>query len=293
MAYLDRRDREHLAACFFELRGRLIPAADAVLHDRSRAEDVAQDIFMRLLDPGWRPKGLRLGVPFLLVKARRLAEARLGGEARRRVREFAAAADRLSLVPNGNPREDVWDLQEAVRALPAPVKLCLKHRYAGLSVKEIVKATGFSRHKVYNLLARACERLKGRLGDPAVAVLLTGHLGLAGAPASYAPVPEGFEGRPRRLSRRGPAHAGTRNAGAPSLFDGLALVLLAGAAVALAAVIFLSLAGLGLGGGDLGLEPQDREQERSMRSGSSPFVGPQRAPGRRQLDYLDVKWRER
>jgi RNA polymerase sigma factor (sigma-70 family) len=231
LEYLETRDHEHFVVCICKLRRRLVRTAASVLRDRSRAEDVAQDIFLRLLDPAWEPKGMRLGVPFLLVAARKLAEVRLRSEARRRARELATEEERSALRAKGHSREEAPDVEEAVEALPEPMKLCVKHRYYyGLTVKEIVKVTGFSRHKVYDLFAQASERLRARLGDSAGAFLLPGLLGLTGVPASGAPASEGFEGQPRKLSRREPAHARARNGAARRRFHGLALVLSAGAA---------------------------------------------------------------
>jgi RNA polymerase sigma-70 factor (ECF subfamily) len=137
-----------------------------MLHDRSEAEDVAQEVFLRLRDKAasWEPGPVALGawlnrvaVNLCIDRLRRLKLMRLFG---------AANADPAAAIESG-PERDIAIAREVARALanlPARQRaaVTLVH-YQGFSGREAAGMLGVSEDAMESLLARARRSLRGDL----------------------------------------------------------------------------------------------------------------------------------
>lgn len=137
-----------------------------MLHDRAQAEDVAQEVFMRLRDKAasWQPGPVALGawlnrvaVNLCIDRLRRLKLMRLFG---------AANADPDGEIGSG-PERDIAITREVARALaklPARQRaaVTLVH-YQGFSGREAAAMLGISDEAVESLLGRARRSLRSDL----------------------------------------------------------------------------------------------------------------------------------
>ena len=137
------------------------------LRDQHLADDVAQDVFLRVHAAAGRYK----------------AQGRFPGWLRRitvnlcrdRLRKIKRSPVSLHVVadPSAEPRPDGLEQQEtiqrirrAVDALPERQRTALLlHRYQGLSHDDVAEATGWSRSAVESLIVRAYAKLRQVLAD--------------------------------------------------------------------------------------------------------------------------------
>jgi RNA polymerase sigma-70 factor (ECF subfamily) len=148
---------------FLEEYPKVVAIAYRVLADRSAAEDVAQDVFLkfhRRVSPGdERAAG------WLHAAAVHSALNVIRGERRRAHRETAHALDPAQ-PPVANPErlvveaEGRREVRQALRKLPRRTAALLILRYSGLSYAEVATALGMKAGNVGTLLRRAEEALR-------------------------------------------------------------------------------------------------------------------------------------
>lgn len=169
---------------FSETYRRLAPvavrAAERVLHDRAAAEDVAQDVFVRLwerpqaYDPA---RGTLAGYVAMVARSRALDRWRSRQAADAAAVRLGHDADLHDLQPDGNAAELAWRRQRveasiaALRQAPDEQRQAVLLAYgAGLSAREVAAATkvpvGTAKSRIRLGLIRTREALgNGMLGD--------------------------------------------------------------------------------------------------------------------------------
>ena len=216
-----------------------------LLHDGQLAEDVAQEVFIKLMRPRWKATEVRSGWGLLTALTISAARTRLRGEARRHKFELVGKVP-AGLPPPGSTEKTRSEVRDAVGELPVSLRRCVELRYfGGLGTREIAHALGVSRRTVQHQLKRAHALLHDRLTRGQAGLILSvlgggfgGHL-FSAPPAS----PE-FATRLREIARRHPGSAAA--GGAPgSRGDRVRTpgFPLAPALSTLAAVLVLSLVG--------------------------------------------------
>ena len=134
--------------------------AYALTRDGALAEDVTQEVFLRLhsqLEPAQRGGILR---PWLLRVTANAARNLLRTRRRAAARDEAFAAE--SLQTSGNIRPDdelarqaeIAKAQSALDKLKEPLRSCLLLRHEGLSYREIAAALGLKESSVGSLIVR-------------------------------------------------------------------------------------------------------------------------------------------
>jgi len=153
-------DEERAEALFVAQYPGLVRQLTHLLGDRSAAEDVAQEAFLRVLrrpPRQWADAG-----PWLAVIGRRLAFNHLRGERRRRERERRLADDPAMgpAEPDPGAGEDAALLREALARLRPRDRVALLLRAAGCDYAAVAVAIGVRPSSVGTILARASRLLK-------------------------------------------------------------------------------------------------------------------------------------
>jgi RNA polymerase sigma-70 factor (ECF subfamily) len=148
---------EAFAEIFRAYHGRVFAVAYRLLGSAAEAEDIAQEVFLRLyLHPlaGGREHNL---AGWLLRVATNLAYNALRGRRRREVRESQADVSFVEQAESGpGPDPELGErVREALAALPERQVQLLLLRQAGLSYAELAAALGVAPGSVGTLLARA------------------------------------------------------------------------------------------------------------------------------------------
>jgi RNA polymerase sigma-70 factor (ECF subfamily) len=166
MARLGQGDRAALGALAERHQGRVLSLSYRLLGDWHRAEDVAQETFLRLrLVAGkYQPRAKFTTWLYRIVH-------NLSMDQRRKARSEPASledvpADREDAAQESpvERRELAAVVQNAVGELPERQRrVIILHRYEGLSHEEIGEVTGWSKSAVESLLVRAYENLRKRL----------------------------------------------------------------------------------------------------------------------------------
>ncbi len=134
-----RGDREAFALLYGQTRGAVYALALSLLHNAHEAQDVAQDVFVRVWEsaPAYRPQGSPMA--WLLTIARNLALARL----RRSGRQVELDREEWDAIPARDPGispEDRQLLQQALAGLGEEERqIILLHAVAGLKHREIAQ----------------------------------------------------------------------------------------------------------------------------------------------------------
>ena len=169
--------RDQLLKAYLEKRDDLVRFLTARLGSAATAEDVAQDLFVRLAT-------VRLEAPvlnpsaFLYRAASNLVLDRARGDRRSSQRDRAwqdsrnvvmagvAASDEPSPEQTASARQTLRRLVEAVEALPPKTRRAFElHKFEGLSQIETAARLGVTRKTVENQLAAALKQLVAKLGE--------------------------------------------------------------------------------------------------------------------------------
>jgi RNA polymerase sigma-70 factor (ECF subfamily) len=189
-------------------RDDVLGAAYRVLGERDGAEDIAQEVFLKLLAARWRPERIRCARGLLMSTAVLLALARMRAEGRRRAREAEARRG------GGGPtfsRDDLLDVRDAVLDLPRGLRAAVELRYfGGLSVKEVALTLGCAAETAKDRLARARDLLRERLGPAPAAFILPGLRGEGAAALPTIAPSVSTSPRPAGMPERG--HVGRQAA---------------------------------------------------------------------------------
>jgi RNA polymerase sigma-70 factor, ECF subfamily len=155
-------------ALFLQYYGRIFAVLLRLLGDRGRAEELANDVFLKLyrspLPP--RPDGNVGG--WLYRTATHLGIDALRGAARRRQYEQKAGQSALEARGTPNPLDEVLqeERRSRVRAVLAALKPAqaqiLALRSSGLSYNDLAESLGVQRGSVGTMLARAAAEFQKR-----------------------------------------------------------------------------------------------------------------------------------
>lgn len=152
------------AALFEEHRSALLRYLGKVTGDSALAEDLAQDVFVRVLRGGGRYEERGKPRAWLFTIARRLLADKERSESRKPPPESLEKRSE----PAGIPAQDLrTGLDQALRMLPATERdAFLLRELGGLSYAEIATVIGVSEPAVRSLLYRARQSLREKLALP-------------------------------------------------------------------------------------------------------------------------------
>jgi RNA polymerase sigma-70 factor (ECF subfamily) len=205
--FLKKRSRRRFASLVAALREPVLNAAYRVLGDAALAEDVAQEVFLKVLTARWRPEEVRSGRGLLVSTAVLQARMKRREGARRSARERRAFAERPAAGSGASP-EDVDEVREAVGGLPEELRQSVELRYfGGLELSEVAAHLGVSLRTVNARLKEARELLRLRLAPTAGAAAAALLGGEAQAAWPSLPVSAALEEKLRRLAADGAAFA--------------------------------------------------------------------------------------
>jgi len=169
MLAFQRGDESAFAALFEHYRARVLNTAYHFLGDKDAAQDVAQEVFVRIYTS---PKTYRPDAAFSTWLYRVTANACFD-EIRKRKRSTSAASEGLPesiLDPTALPEDQARsnelkrEVRAAVSALPGNQRLAvILQRYEGLSYQQIADVLKASVPAVESLLFRAKHSLRTRL----------------------------------------------------------------------------------------------------------------------------------
>ena len=157
------------ASAWAELYERYWPFVFAVAYSRTRgarelAEDIAQDVFLRLLraKPFDRIPGSAALRSFLYVTTENAAKSQMARLLSRRESPLPASLE----VPVEGSVETQWDIERATQALAPIDQKILSKVVSGMSLKEVASATGLSYSNVAVRLHRLRKLLRRLLKKP-------------------------------------------------------------------------------------------------------------------------------
>jgi RNA polymerase sigma-70 factor, ECF subfamily len=163
---IGRGDREAMRELVHRYQGPLWRLAWHTLGDATAAEDVAQDVFLRVFRAagGYDPSGSAAN--WLYRIAVNLCRDRL-----RRLKRKVVSLERLDGQPAAREERDPMETEERIRQIRQALDelperqhtAVILHRYANLSHRQISEITGWSPSAVESLLVRAYARLRVRL----------------------------------------------------------------------------------------------------------------------------------
>lgn len=145
-------------------------AAAMVLYARQwlgagRAEDVVQDVFVRLMTQRRQPKNVRA---WLFRCVRNAAMNELRSRRRRRDRHEQAGAERAGwFVSNPDDVIDAADVQAALADLPDKQREAIVLRiWGGLSLREVAEVTGNPLSTVFSRYRTGLAEIRKRMRKP-------------------------------------------------------------------------------------------------------------------------------
>jgi RNA polymerase sigma-70 factor (family 1) len=170
-SYADRlRDGDE--AAFRYVMDRYFPIithfALRIVHDRSAAEDIAEETFIKLWQTRERTRNFQSIKAFLFIAAKNACINELRSE-RSKVRRNSGFADTAMVEDDAIDREiirsEVWaEIHRAASELPEKIGRVFRLGYVeGMPNREIAKALGVSVNTVKAQKARAVELLKEKL----------------------------------------------------------------------------------------------------------------------------------
>lgn len=171
VSFLRKRTRRRFTLLVRAAREEVLNAAYRVLADRDDAEDVTQEVFLKLLTVKWDPEKVRCGRALLASQAVRTALARIRGESRRAEREQRFAVEKAAR-PRAAPVDQMLDVRDAILKLPDDLRTCVELRYfGGLALGEVASALDSSLTSTKDRLKQAREILKTSLAPLATSLL--------------------------------------------------------------------------------------------------------------------------
>jgi len=149
-------------------------AAYSLLRDAGLAEDVTQEVFLRLHSNSLTAPQDDLLRPWLLRVALNLSYNTLRGRTRAAVREDEFAKDSVGLAGASESvdadferRAEIEEARRALEKIDEPMRSCLLLKQQGLSYREIAAAVSVSEAYVGSLIARGRKefvRVYGKIG---------------------------------------------------------------------------------------------------------------------------------
>ena len=166
LAGIAQGDRNALAELYSAARGAVYAMALGILRNAYDAQDVTQDVFVRIWDSaaGYRPQGSPMA--WILTITRNMALMRLRGSGRVEPMDEAAWA---ALPAPTMPAEERAALRAALETLSdAERQIVLLHASSGLKHREIGQLLGLPLATVLSKYHRALKKLRTQLeGDDA------------------------------------------------------------------------------------------------------------------------------
>lgn len=156
-------DREAFAGLYALTRGAVYALALSLLRDAHEAQDVAQDVFVKVWEsaPAYRPQGSPMA--WLLTVARNLARSRL----RQSGRQIALDEEAWNAIPAAAPEvspEDRQLLQGALARLGAEEReIVLLHAVTGLKHREIAVLLELPLSTVLSKYHRGLKKLRAQM----------------------------------------------------------------------------------------------------------------------------------
>lgn len=154
-------DREAFARLYNLTRGAVYALALSLLRDAHEAQDVAQDVYVKVWEsaPAYRPQGSPMA--WLLTVARNLARSRL----RQSGRQIALDEEAWNAIPAAAPDvEDRQLLQGALARLGAEEReIVLLHAVTGLKHREIAQLLELPLSTVLSKYHRGLKKLRAQM----------------------------------------------------------------------------------------------------------------------------------
>src|SRR6202022_3871686 len=160
---INRRVPDPFERLFLQEYSKVVAIAYRVLADRTAAEDVAQEVFLKF-HRSYSPDSERAS-GWLHSAAVHSALNVIRGERRRAQRETAHTVDPAQPTSSNPERlvveaESRREVRQALRKLPQRTAALLMLRYSGLSYAEVATALGMKVGNVGTLLRRAEDALR-------------------------------------------------------------------------------------------------------------------------------------
>lgn len=152
-------------------RGELLDYASKIVGDRSRAEDVVQEAFLRF-DAAAAERGFTEPLAYLFRIVRNLSIDLRRSLGRDRGRLTAITGDAADTLREDRPspeaeaagRQELRLLEAAMWELPERTRIALEmHRFGGRTVRDIAAHLGISVGTAHTLVARGLEHCRDRL----------------------------------------------------------------------------------------------------------------------------------
>lgn len=169
IAYLKNPNQSKFEALVEETNKKVVDAAYRVTRDPSLAHDVAQEVFLKVLESPWSPDEVTSGTGLLVHTATLKARTAVRAEVRRRRWQTEAGQCRQDAAErSGEDLLELAEVEQAIHALPSELKECVEYRYyQDCSVSEIAAAVGKSKRTVKYRLHEARAQLEKRLSASA------------------------------------------------------------------------------------------------------------------------------
>lgn len=147
--------------------------ARAVVQNSALAEDITQEVFMRLYKNIGDIKDEEMLRPWLIRVALNLAKNTIRGNYRANVREetyFKQMEENSVFEPeiDYERREQMQEVQKALHKVKEPLRSCLMLKQQGMSYKEIADALALNETSIGTFVARARKeflRFYGKIGS--------------------------------------------------------------------------------------------------------------------------------
>ena len=163
--YLERRSNKRFTTLMSELHCPVHAIAYGIVKDASLADDVAQEVFSKILDSSWNPAEIASGKGLVRTLTVHTAQDMKRSRDRRELREVEFVLRRESEDdPSASLEERYAAVRKAVRGLPRDVQRCVElHYFEGLKVREVASKLGFQVRRVERNLETGRSLLHTRL----------------------------------------------------------------------------------------------------------------------------------